>query len=64
VIDAVAAEKPTLPVNEKAIERIHDRILSAFPGYRFGVFLNIGLPAEWERQSKAAKAAGGGTKRR
>ncbi len=63
VIAAVAAEKPqpqsvladgTLSADaKKAIERIRKNLEERFLGYRFAVFLNIGLPAEWQRQAKS-----------
>lgn len=54
VIAEVAAEKPQGAFNDAAAERIRGRIEAAWPGLRFPVFLNIGLPAEWERQARAA----------
>jgi hypothetical protein len=60
VIAAVAAEKPTLPLDEKAeqaIERIKAKLEDRYLGYRFGIFLDIGLPAEWKRQAAVAAAA-------
>jgi glyoxylase-like metal-dependent hydrolase (beta-lactamase superfamily II) len=55
VIAIVAAEKPTLPRNEAAFERAKKSIVDAYPSYGYPVFLEIGLPAEWERQAKQAK---------
>lgn len=67
VIAAVAAEKPrpqSLGANdaldaaaEQALERIKQRLDQRFLGYRFAVFLEIGLPAEWRRQARAAAPA-------
>jgi glyoxylase-like metal-dependent hydrolase (beta-lactamase superfamily II) len=57
VIAEVAAEKPEGKADDAALERIRSRILAAYPGYRFDVFLQIGLPAEWARQAQAAGAA-------
>lgn len=72
VMKAVAAEKPRLPSprpgqspseveldaeSQKAIERISDKLSDRFLGYRFAVFLNIGLPAEWRRQALATRKA-------
>jgi glyoxylase-like metal-dependent hydrolase (beta-lactamase superfamily II) len=65
VIDAVAAEKPG-PASigkdgklddaaEKAIERAKARLEDRYLGYRFAVFLDIGLPAEWKRQAQGQK---------
>lgn len=58
VIAEVAAEKPQGAPNEAALERIHSRILAAYPGLRFDAFLGFGLPAEWERQVRASGAVG------
>ena len=55
VMAIVAAEKPTLPLKDEAVERAEKAIIDAFPGYGFPIFLKIGLPAEWERQAKGAK---------
>lgn len=52
VIDLVAAERPRLPVDEAAIERVKERLTQIYFGYRFDVFLDIGLPAEWRRQAR------------
>lgn len=57
VISEVAAEKPQGAPDAAALERIRSRILAAYPGMRFDVFLGIGLPAEWERQARASGAA-------
>lgn len=64
VIAAVAAEKPrpqSIGSNdaldaaaEQALERIKQRLDQRFLGYRFAVFLEIGLSAEWRRQARAA----------
>jgi glyoxylase-like metal-dependent hydrolase (beta-lactamase superfamily II) len=59
VIAIVAEEKPVLPPPEGAIERVKARVLEAYPGLGFPVFLNLGLPAEWRRQAEAAKKGGG-----
>jgi glyoxylase-like metal-dependent hydrolase (beta-lactamase superfamily II) len=52
VIEIVAAEKPSLPVNDEAVERAEKKIISAYPDHGFPVFLKIGLPAEFERQAR------------
>lgn len=57
VIAEVAAEKPQGKPDDAALERVRSRILAAYPGLRFDVFLQIGLPAEWERQARAAGTA-------
>ena len=55
VMAIVAAEKPTMPIDDAAFERAKKTIKDAYPGYGYEVFLEIGLPAEWERQAKAKK---------
>jgi glyoxylase-like metal-dependent hydrolase (beta-lactamase superfamily II) len=58
VIDEVAQERRRTPAatpSEKALERIKQRIRERYVGYTFAVFLNIGLPSEWARQTLAAK---------
>lgn len=59
VVAIVAAEKPSTKMPEAAqdaaIERAEKAIVLAYPDHGFPVFLKIGLPAEWERQAKAAK---------
>lgn len=51
VIDAVAAEKPSGEPSDEVLGRIREKLEERFLGYRFAVFLNIGLPAEWARQA-------------
>lgn len=53
VIDLVAAEKPVMPPDPTALARVRATLERKYPGYRFPVFLEIGLPAEWERQAAA-----------
>ena len=57
VIAEVAAEQPRGELTEAVKERIKQRIDAAYPGYRYGVFLELGLPAEWARQARLAQAA-------
>ncbi len=59
VVAEVAAEKPWVGADGKldakaegALARIKERLEKRFLGYRFGVFLDIGLPAEWRRQAR------------
>lgn len=52
VIALVAAEKPSGPPQEAALGRVRATLEQRHPGYRFPVFLEIGLPAEWERQAR------------
>lgn len=59
VIELVAAERPTMPVDPEAIARVRAELERRYPNYRFPVFLEIGLPAEWRRQATAAAASDG-----
>jgi glyoxylase-like metal-dependent hydrolase (beta-lactamase superfamily II) len=52
VIALIAHEKPRLPVNDRAVERIKGTLVREYPGYGNSYFLEIGLPAEWERQAR------------
>jgi glyoxylase-like metal-dependent hydrolase (beta-lactamase superfamily II) len=54
VIALVAAEEPTGEPDEAALARVRAQLERRHPGYRFPVFLEIGLPAEWRRQAQAA----------
>lgn len=56
VMAEVAAEKPVRPVNDDALTRIKERLEARYVGYRFAVFLEIGLPAEWKRQAALGAA--------
>lgn len=60
VVAAIAAEGPTAADSaervEQALSRVRKKIDERFLGYRFGVFLDIGLPAEWRRQAQSAAA--------
>lgn len=51
VIALVAAEKPSGPPDRAALARVRAALERRHPGYRFPVFLEIGLPAEWRRQA-------------
>jgi glyoxylase-like metal-dependent hydrolase (beta-lactamase superfamily II) len=55
VIRLVAAERPRLPIPKGALERVQGRLGEVYPGLRFDVFLDIGLPAEWRRQAQARR---------
>lgn len=52
VIRTVGEEKPTMPIPAGALDRVAGKITALYPNHGFAVFLNIGLPAEWERQAK------------
>ena len=51
VIAQVAAEKPSGPPDQAALARVRAALEQRYPGHRFPVFLEIGLPAEWRRQA-------------
>lgn len=53
VVDLVAAEKPTMPPDPAGLARVRAQLERRYPDYRFPVFLEIGLPAEWQRQATA-----------
>jgi glyoxylase-like metal-dependent hydrolase (beta-lactamase superfamily II) len=55
VIAVVAEERPTWPIPDAGLERAKAKILAAYPDHGFPVFLDIGLPAEWERQARLAR---------
>ncbi len=57
VIAAVAAERPSLPIPEAGLERAKEKVRARYPGHGFPVFLDIGLPAEWERQARLPREA-------
>lgn len=54
VIALVAAEKPSGPPRSDALARVRAQLEQRHPTYRFPVFLEIGLPAEWRRQAGGA----------
>lgn len=45
---------PTRPEDEAACDAIRARVEAEYPGYGFGVFLRLGVPAEWRRQALAS----------
>lgn len=53
VIDLVKAEKPTTPPDPAAVLRVRAELERKYEGYRFPVFLEIGLPAVWRRLAEA-----------
>lgn len=52
VMAAVAEEKPQKKDDADGIARAKARVKDRFPGLDYEVFLDIGLPAEWNRQAK------------
>ncbi|MBJ6759501.1 MBL fold metallo-hydrolase [Myxococcaceae bacterium JPH2] len=57
VIAEVAVEKPHGALTDAAQKRIRERVIAAYPGLGYSVFLGIGLPAEWARQAHAEARA-------
>jgi hypothetical protein len=55
VVALVDAEKPTLPMPDTAADHVKEQLAGKYPGYGYSVFLNIGVPAVWERRAKVAK---------
>ena len=51
VVALVAAEKPSGAPRKDALARVRAQLERRHPTYRFPVFLDIGLPAEWRRQA-------------
>ena len=56
VIALVAAERPAGPPRKDALARVRAELERRHPTFRFPVFLEIGLPAEWRRQAVSAPA--------
>ena len=54
VMDAVARRHPTLPVRDDDVEAVRQEVVRKHPALRFAVFLNLGIPAEIERQAAIA----------
>jgi glyoxylase-like metal-dependent hydrolase (beta-lactamase superfamily II) len=50
VQEIVAAEKPQRKDDAEGIQRAKAKVKERFPGLDYEVFLDIGLPAEWNRQ--------------
>ncbi|MBI3556603.1 MAG: MBL fold metallo-hydrolase [Deltaproteobacteria bacterium] len=58
VVKLVAREHPRMPAPDAAIERIKAQLEKDYPGYGNAYFLEIGLPAEWERQAGLRRHSG------
>jgi glyoxylase-like metal-dependent hydrolase (beta-lactamase superfamily II) len=56
VVALVAAERPAGPPDAAALARVRAALERSHPTFRFPVFLEIGLPAEWRRQAAASAA--------
>ncbi|EYF01232.1 putative beta lactamase [Chondromyces apiculatus DSM 436] len=59
VLAEVAKEGPVMPPPAGALDRVKGRILEAYPGLAYDVFLELGLPAVWETQALKASKGGG-----
>lgn len=57
VIALVAAERPSGPPQDAALGRVRAALERRYPAYRFPAFIEIGLPAEWQRQARGAQGA-------
>ncbi len=51
VWQTVRAERPTGPSTPEVLARLRATIEAQYPGYGYGNFVKIGLPAVWERAS-------------
>ena len=58
VLAEVMQEDPVMPPPAGALDRVKGRILEVYPGLAYDVFLELGLPAVWEKQARK-RAAGG-----
>ena len=54
VVALIAAQQPSGPPRDEALARVRAELERRHPTYRFPVFLDIGLPAEWKRQAAGA----------
>jgi glyoxylase-like metal-dependent hydrolase (beta-lactamase superfamily II) len=52
VVALVDAEAPVMPMPRAGAERVKSALQMKYPGYGFEVFLDVGLPAVWERRAK------------
>lgn len=55
LLEEVAAEKPTIPLAKGAVERVKDRMMKAYPGLDYDVFLDVGLEEVLKKQVSKAK---------
>jgi len=56
VLEEVNKENPTLPPPAGAIDRVKDRIMKAYPGLDFEVFVDVGLEEVWRKQAQKRAA--------
>lgn len=52
VIELVQAGHPTLPVRDEAVAEAVERVKAAFPGLRYEVFLEVGMPEVYRREAE------------
>ncbi|MEZ4382259.1 MAG: MBL fold metallo-hydrolase [Nannocystaceae bacterium] len=66
VTERVAAERARLVVDgveppraevAAALDRVKEALVAEYEGYRYAIFLEIGLPAEWRRQAAAVESS-------
>lgn len=56
LLDEIAAEKPSIPLAKGSVERVKDRMIKAYPGLDYDVFLDVGLEETMKKQAEKAKA--------
>ncbi len=54
VLQEVSQEKPTLPISDEAVNRVKDRMVKAYPGLDYDVFLDVGLSTIMKKQAEKA----------
>lgn len=54
LLEEIATEKPTLPLAKGAVERVKDRMMKAYPGLDYDVFLDVGLEEVLKKQAEKA----------
>ncbi|MRG95623.1 hypothetical protein [Polyangium spumosum] len=52
----MAKEKPTMPPPAGAIDRVKERMMNAYPGLDYDVFLDVGLEEVWRKQAEKTAA--------
>lgn len=55
LLEEIAAEKPTIPLAKGAVERVKDRMMKAYPGLDYDVFLDVGLEEVLNKQAAKTK---------
>lgn len=57
VLEEIAKEKPSLPLAAGAVDRVRGRIMQAYPGLDYEVFLDVGLEDLMKKQAAKATPA-------